>query len=151
VKQQKYVIYTREQLLQVLERMATMEIAPGRPCMMTFGKYSAKRNNDQNALYWSLLGEIAEQAFVEGRAFSADSWHEYMKLHVMPTMVELASGEIVPKWVELPGGGRIVRSTTELSKACFADYITLVEKEGASIGVFFSADPNMVPPTRTIH
>ena len=100
-----------------------------------------QRGLPQNAYYWLRLGEIADQAWVDGRQFSKEVWHEHARQEVMPEMVTLKTGEVVSKWVEMPSGKPVVISTTQLERKCFADYTTAVEAMGSDLGVQFSANP----------
>lgn len=98
-----------------------------------------KRGVDQNALYWSVIGQIAEQAWIEGRQYGKESWHEYLRQNVMPEEIETRSGEIRSKWNPVPfGKGVTVISTTDLSKRCFAEYTEMVMAFGSGLGVRFS-------------
>lgn len=104
------------------------------------------RNSGQNNLYWHLLGEIAEQAWMKDgagndRQYSADVWHEYAKQKIMPETIKTKDGEQRSKWLEMPDGKVTVISTTHLDRKCFADYITALEAFGAGLGVLFSAQP----------
>ncbi len=100
-----------------------------------------KRGLDQNGYYWLRLGEIAKAAWLDGRQYNSDCWHEYSKRNIMPDEIADKDGVKRSKWVELPDGSLTVISTTELEKVCFAQYTTMVEAFGASLGVEFSADP----------
>lgn len=102
---------------------------------------SRKRGLDQNGYYWLRLGEIAAFAWLNGRQFNSDCWHEYFKRNVMPDTITTKDGVERSKWIELPDGTLTVISTTELEKACFAIYTTMCEAFGASLGVEYSADP----------
>lgn len=94
-----------------------------------------QRGLSQNAYYWMRLGEIAEQGWFQGRLYSADVWHEYCKKYVMPEEIVTKDGEIRSKWVDSPDGSRVVISTTQLAKGCFAEYVGMVEAFGATLGV----------------
>ncbi len=100
-----------------------------------------KRGLDQNGYYWLRIGEVAASAWTDGRQFNSDCWHEYMKRNVMPEIITDKEGVQRSKWAELPDGTLSVISTTELEKGCFANFCTMVEAFGASLGVEFSADP----------
>lgn len=97
------------------------------------------RNNEQNALYWAILGEISEQAWIHGKQYNSDVMHEYCKREVMPEEITTKDGEVRSKWLESPNGQPVVISTTLLSKKCFAEYIYWVQALGAGLGVRFSA------------
>ena len=99
------------------------------------------RGIDQNGLYWIRLGEIAEQAWFNGRQYNSDVWHEYAKRNLMPDTITDKNGVERSKWLETPAKGELaVISTTELSKGCFSEYTNIVEAFGANLGVLFSAN-----------
>jgi len=98
----------------------------GKPLQITVAEYKAKRSIEQNKRYWALLNEIAEQAWVGGKQFSGDAWHEHMKRKFIGCE-------------DLPGGGQIGISTTALSVSEFGDYMTKVEQFATvELGVEFS-------------
>jgi hypothetical protein len=103
------------------------------------------RKLDQNALMWvGPLADIAEQAWVEGRQFSAEVWHEHFKRAYLPEEIdpELCK-EGYRKWDYTPAGERVlVGSTTDLTVKGFAQYLTQVEADGANMGVQFHVNPN---------
>lgn len=86
----------------------------GKPLAVTVQPHKAKRSVDQNKRYWSILNHIAEMAYLDGKQFTADAWHEYFK--------RLFIGA-----EDLPGGGTVGISTTILSVAEFTEYMTKVE------------------------
>jgi hypothetical protein len=75
------------------------------------------RSSDQNKRYWSILALLSEKP-VQGVKFSSAAWHEYFKLKY------LGADDI-----KLPNGKVLVRgkSTADLDKAEFNDYMTQVE------------------------
>lgn len=86
-----------------------------------------KRTAAQNRRYWSggVLAQVAAQAVVGGRQFSAETWHEQFKR--MFIGVE-----------ELPDGSVIGKSSTKLTTAEFSEFCTQVEAYAASeLGVVF--------------
>ena len=91
----------------------------GKPLAVTVQEYKAKRTSDQNKYYWRTLNEIAGQAWVGGKQFSADSWHEFFKRQMIGHE-------------ELPHGGTVGISTTSLSVAEFAEYVGKVEAYAAT-------------------
>ncbi len=99
------------------------------------------RGIDQNGYYWLRLGEIADQAWSNGRQYNSDTWHYYAKRHIMPEEVTTKDGAVCSKWEETPDGELEIISTTRLEKVCFANYTTAVEAFGATLGVQFSANP----------
>lgn len=86
-----------------------------------------KRTQKQNARYWGrgVLAQIAEQAVVNGRQFSAETWHELAKRKFIG-VVELPNGEVVGK------------SSTGLTTAEFSAFCDQVEAWAATeLGVTF--------------
>ena len=41
--------------------------------------YNSKRSVEQNRRLWKIYGELADKAWVNGRRFSMETWHEYCK------------------------------------------------------------------------
>ena len=80
-----------------------------------------KRTTRQNRRYWGrgVLAQIAEQATVNGRLYSADIWHEFMKRMFIGVH-------------ELPDGSVIAASSTKLTTSEFADFCTQVEAYAAN-------------------
>lgn len=96
-----------------------------------------QRGIDQNGLYWRRIGDIAEQAWLKGRQYSKEVWHEYLARNEMPEEIVTKDGEMRSKWEESPDGAMTVISTSRLSKGSFAEYTEAVEAFGASLGVKF--------------
>ena len=100
------------------------------------------RGMDQNALMWvGPLADIAAQAWVDGRQFSADVWHEHFKREYLPEEFDPElTKEGYRKWDYTPAGERVlIGSTTQLTKRGFSQYLTQVEADGAGMGVQFGA------------
>jgi hypothetical protein len=86
-----------------------------------------KRTKPQNRRYWGrgVLAQIAEQAVVKGRLYSAEVWHEQFKRQFIG-------------FEELPNGQIVGKSSTELTTAQFSDFCAQVEAFAASeLGVTF--------------
>lgn len=86
-----------------------------------------KRTPAQNRRYWGrgVLAQVAEQATVNGRLFSADVWHEQFKRQFIGV-------------IELPNGQVQGMSSTDLTTAEFCDFCTQVEAYAAQeLGVRF--------------
>lgn len=86
----------------------------GKPLAVTVTEYKSRRSIEQNKRYWAILQQIAEQAFLEGRAFNAEAWHEMFKRQFIGC-------------VDLPNGEKLGISSTSLTVPEFADYMTKVE------------------------
>lgn len=104
------------------------------------------RKQSQNDLMWAgPLADIAEQAYVGGRTYSAEVWHEYFKEQYLPEEYDpenCKDGYV--KWAIRPDGQRsLVGSTTQLTIKGFAQYLTQIEAHGASLGVMFRARERM--------
>ncbi len=99
----------------------------GKPLQVAITEYKSKRSDDQNKRYWAVLREIAEKAWINGKQYSDEVWHEQMKRQ----FIGMES---------LPSGGHYGISTTKLSVSEFAEYMTQVEQYAASeLGVQFDA------------
>lgn len=98
----------------------------GRPLSITVQEHKAKRSQEQNRLYWQRLNEIAAQAWVGGRQFGAEAWHEQFKRQYIGME-------------ELPRGGTVGISTTTLSVAEFSEYLNQIEAYAATdLGITLS-------------
>ena len=105
------------------------------------------RGLDANALMWAgPLADLAEQAWADGRRFSAEVWHEHLKRQFLPETTDPELPRLVKdadnwnKWGYLPGGERVlVGSTTDLTVYGFSQYLEQVYAFGASLGVMFRA------------
>ena len=86
----------------------------GKPLAVSVVEHRAKRSTEQNKRLWALLNEIAEQAMLDGKHYSAEAWHEWAKRQFIG--VE-----------ELPGGGTVGISTTTLNVEEFGAYMTRLE------------------------
>jgi hypothetical protein len=102
----------------------------GQPLRVIVTSEEKKRNAEQNRFYWGvILRDITEQAWVDGRQFDKDTWHEY-----------LARKFGVCEDVTLPDGEVIVRrkSTADMTIGEFSTYITQVQAHAAgTLGVQF--------------
>lgn len=86
-----------------------------------------KRTKPQNRRYWGrgVLAQIAEQAVVNGKLYSAETWHEQFKRQFIG-VIELPNGEVVGK------------SSTDLTTAEFCEFSDKVEAYAAAdLGVTF--------------
>lgn len=100
-------------LIEYLRQHAGPHARAGKPLAVTIVEHKQKRSSDQNARYWSLLSEIAEQVEVGGKHFDRDVWHEWMKDRFGPK-------------IEGPTG-ILSASTSQMNTEQFAKYMTQVE------------------------
>lgn len=86
-----------------------------------------KRTKPQNRRYWGrgVLAQVAEQAVVNGKLYSAEVWHEQFKRQFIG-------------FEELPNGQIVGKSSTGLTTAEFSEFCAQVEAFAASeLGVTF--------------
>lgn len=124
-------------------------IDPERPIELVLREVQKTRGMDANAAMWcGPLKDLAEQAWVGGRQFTAEVWHEWYKREFLPEdddpELHLLAKEGYRKWDYDPSGERVlVGSTTQLTVRGFSQYLRQVEAHGASLGVQFRASPKM--------
>lgn len=102
----------------------------GQPLRIILTSEERKRNAEQNRFYWGVvLRDIAEQAWVNGRQFDKDTWHEYFARQFgVCEDVELPNGEIISRR----------KSTTQMSVGEFSAYTAQVQAYAANkLGVSF--------------
>ena len=75
--------------------------------------YNSKRSIEQNRRLWKIYGELADKVWVNGRRYSAETWHEYCKGYFLG--FELKA---------MPDGSELKTpiSTTTLNTAEMTDY-----------------------------
>lgn len=116
----------------------------GRPLACRFYEYKDNRTLEQQALMWIRLGDISEQAWLDGRQFSAEVWHDHAKREFLPDEEGPSKRcrKGYRKWAFAPSGERVlVGSTTQLTVFGMSEYLTQLEAFGAGLGVLFSAPP----------
>jgi hypothetical protein len=92
----------------------------GQPLGCMVAPYKKKRSDEQNALMWVWLTQIAEQVWTGGKRYSPETWHEHLKRELLPETC--AKG--VDKWAWLPSGERVLAmSTTDLNVREFTEYL----------------------------
>lgn len=114
--------YTRELAFEALRNVPNgfvMEIRHG------------DRTSQQNRFYWALLRDISEQLRPQKVMYDADTWHEYFKTKYL-----------IPKMFKLPNGKykEVERTTTELTKVEFAEYIEQVLAFATEHGLVWSEE-----------
>jgi len=94
------------------------------PLFLIVTSAEEKRRAQQNKYYWAVvIRSIADQAWVQGKQFSAEAWHEYF-----------ASQYGIKKEVEMPNGCIATKrlSTTEMKVKEFSEYTEKVTAYGAT-------------------
>ncbi|MDE2106641.1 MAG: recombination protein NinB [Patescibacteria group bacterium] len=130
-----------QQLATALALLPHVPLDAAKPLELIIREEAKPRKLDQNALMWvGPLADIAAQAYVEGRTYSAEVWHEHLKELYLPEEFDPElTKDGYQKWDYTPAGKRIlVGSTTQLTVKGFAQYLTQVEAFGASLGVLWS-------------
>ena len=128
------------QLLTAQAALANVPIDPDKPLELIIREETKIRGLDANALMWvGPLADIAAQAYVGGRTYSAEVWHEQFKREYLPEEFdEELTKEGYRKWAITPKGDRVlIGSTTQLTVRGFALYLQQVEAFGAGLGVMF--------------
>ncbi|MGS1071506.1 recombination protein NinB [Burkholderia glumae] len=102
----------------------------GEPLRVIVTAEEKQRNAAQNRLYWgAILRAIAEQAWVEGRQFDKDAWHEYFaRMFGVSDELTLPDGEIILRR----------KSTSQMSVGEFSTYLNQIQAYAANtLGVEF--------------
>ena len=98
------------------------------PLQIDFKPETKKRSLEANRYYWNIMHQIETEAWVEGRQYGSETWHELAKRKFIGC-------------IDMPGGGLMAMSTTNLSTAEFAAYVEKVEVWAATeLGVSFVED-----------
>lgn len=118
-------------LKELVKANAPAFASKGEPLRIIVTSEEKKRNAEQNKFYWGvILRDIAENAWVNGRQFDKDVWHEHF-----------ARQFGVSEDIELPNGETVTRrkSTTQMSVGEFSTYMTQVQAYAAqNLGVEFA-------------
>ncbi len=98
-----------QRLHSFLKQNASAMAERGEPLEVRVSVFKAKATDEQRALIWLVNGQIAEQAWVRGRQYDAETWHEHAKRELLPE--KTAKGKA--KWRFLPDGSRALALSTE--------------------------------------
>lgn len=154
--QRRVIRLTGPQALHSAETLLhNVPIDPHHPIEVVIQEEQRRRSLDQNAAYHAgPLRDIEQQAWIDGRQYSAKVLHEHFKAEFLPEeddpeLVDLVKDwHTYRKWDFTPKGDRIcVGSTTELTPRGFGLYMEQVFAFGAQNGVMFSASPNQMEVT----
>lgn len=138
----KIILIGDVQKALAVSMVQNLPIDPVNPLEVSAREVVRSRSTDSNALMWAgPLRDIANQAWINGRQYSAEVWHEHCKREYLPEEPDddlCKSG--YRKWDYLPNGDRVlIGSTTQLTVRGFALYLQTIEAFGASLGVQFTA------------
>lgn len=102
----------------------------GEPLRLIVTAEERQRNAQQNRFYFgAVLKQVSEQAWVEGKQYDKDTWHEYFarKYGILDELT-LPDGEIITRR----------KSTTQMSVGEFSEYLNQVQAyAGETLGVEF--------------
>lgn len=142
----KRILYLRnEQVRETLQNLVkNLPLDDAKPLMVTIEPFKKQRGLDANALMWAgPLRDISEQAWLDGRQYSAEIWAHYFKEQLLPDEFDdelCLSG--YEKWAFDPAGNRVLTgSTTKLTVKGMAQHIEAIHAFGASLGVLFTERP----------
>lgn len=99
----------------------------GKFLAVTVSLYKSRRSLEQNRRYWgpAVMGQIVAQSWMDGRQYSGEVWHEYFKRRFIGV-------------VDLPGGGTLGMSSSDLGVEAFGEFMLQVEAFAAQdLGVQF--------------
>jgi hypothetical protein len=102
----------------------------GEPLRLIVTAEERQRNQQQNRFYFgAVLKQVSEQAWVDGKQYDKDTWHEYFarKYGILDELT-LPDGEIITRR----------KSTTQMSVGEFSEYLDSVQAyAGGTLGVQF--------------
>lgn len=141
------LLRTEVQHATLLNLLNSLPLDDNHPLEVIVREPVKTRGLDANARMWvGALADISAQAYVRGRTYSAEVWHENFKRDYLPEdddpdLPALVKDPITwRKWDYTPNGERVlIGSTTQLTKRGFSQYIEQVMAYGANLGVQFSA------------
>lgn len=118
-----------DSMLAVLRANWQAMAAAGQPLGVRVAPYKVDRSSEQNALMWVWLTQIQEQAWVAGRQYDAETWHEHCKRAFLPETNNKGDA----KWRYLPNGDRVLSmSSTRLDTGEMSLYMTAIEAFAAT-------------------
>ena len=132
-KELAYTVATPTEIYPVMMQVQDMTARglPGGPVQITVGRVEAKRSSDQNRRLWAVLKDVAEQVNWYGRYLPDHAWKDIFT-------AALERQDIVPG---IDGGYVMVGGrTSKMTKARFAELLTLIDAFGAEHSVKWS-DP----------
>lgn len=103
--------------------------AEGKFLSVTVSLYKSRRSLEQNRRYWgpAVMGQIVDQAWVGGRQYDRNTWHEHFKRQFIGVK-------------ELPDGAYMSLSSSDLGVEDFGIFMQQVEVYAAQqLGVIFDS------------
>lgn len=116
---------SRERLMKAVSLLSSFLVREEDDYELILQKRVYKRSSEQNKRYWALLNELAPYE-VDGKTFSAETWHIYFKGRFIGyEEIKLPNGKVLEQPI----------STTTLDKGSFGDYMTQIEAFAAGRGI----------------
>lgn len=133
-----------EQVERAIAVLRNVPLDADKPLELLVREEVKQRKPDANALMWAgPLRDLSQQAWLDGRQFSAEVWHEFCKKEFLPEEFdpELCL-EGYRKWDIDPAGDRVlVGSTTQLTVKGMSQHLEQMHALGGSLGVEFHEPP----------
>jgi hypothetical protein len=118
---------------ELIREHAKAFIDRGTPLRLVITTEERRRTKEQNARYWSdaVLGAIAAQAWIDGRQYNEETWHEALAERFCPRVeFTLPDGQIFSRR----------KSTSEMTVKEFSEFVQHVEVYAATqLGVEFDS------------
>jgi|688.fasta_scaffold707253_2 hypothetical protein len=106
----------------------------GKDITIEIEKKISKRSHPQNAYYWSGVVPVIREALINlGHILTKEEVHQFLKMRFLKTEICNSDGEII---------GERTKSSTELTKSQFGDYIAQIQQFAAEILGVYVPDPN---------
>ena len=100
-----YLLRTKIQANSLTRLIDQLPLNEDHPLEVLIREHVKQRTPSQNRYYWMRLGEIAVQAWLEGRQYADKAWHKVCAKDLMPEMIITKDGFLESKWIDLPNGG----------------------------------------------
>jgi len=120
-----------QQCVGFMKENAGSAVERGKPLRVVVTAEDRKRTPEQNARYWgrAVLGTIADQAWIGGRQFDSETWHENLAEMFCPRVEFTRTDGTI---------GSRRKSTSEMGVREFSEYVERVEIYAATeLGVEF--------------
>lgn len=102
-----YRIASVEDLRRVFTEVSKLDLR--KPLLLSIKPWSDTPSDRQRRRHWAIMQEIASLAEVDGKRFTADTWHTHFK-------------GLFLGWEDLPGGTMVPKSSTGLTRGEYSDF-----------------------------
>jgi len=123
------IVHSREQLedgLAAFSNRVRRLWTGDQPIEISWKIHRNPRSRSQNNLYWVWLDELARSLSTEEAKYSKEEMHDLMRYKFLGAEQIEVAGERITR----------IRSTTKLSRADMADYMTKVEAWALNLGIY---------------